>query len=140
MQLLGGSGICRSEMELEAIFQNTAILRSSMKVLEADSLTKAPHEPLDYQFPDPQGERRAGRIPVNARDQDNGVIVFYSPDDPDKNLIAHSSFIPCLCRLCQDRKVSRALSGSDLVVLTFSIPILSQTARKDGAAQSMGNS
>ena len=41
---------------------------------------------LDYQFPDPQGERRAGRIPVNAPDQDNGVIVFYSPSEPDKNL------------------------------------------------------
>jgi hypothetical protein len=54
MQLLGGSGIHCSGMELEAIFQNAAILRSSMKVLEADSLTQAPLEPMDYQFPDPQ--------------------------------------------------------------------------------------
>ena len=42
---------------------------------------------ITYQFLDHQQQRRGGRGPQWGHPRDNAAIVFYHPDDPDKNAV-----------------------------------------------------
>ena len=66
-------------------------LRRSRAVIGALRVLSSTSVPvLDYQFPDPQGERRGGRAVGDAPKQDNGAVVFYDPGNPDRNIPHHA--------------------------------------------------